>query len=126
MSNVGSVDGIKQRIVKMTETKLLPRIDNVYKESLRQMIATFGNLYYIDGNGNRVKVDCAHGNAERIAGRLKTDNSIVLPFITITEVDSARDTKRERYSPLLMHDVHWDNQTRRATRVLSLAPRPRS
>ena len=123
MSSVGSVDNIQQRIVKMTETKLLPRIDNVYKESLRQMIATFGNLYYIDGNGNRVKVDCAHGNAERIAGRLKTDNSIVLPFITITEVDSARDTKRERYSPLLMHDVHWDNQTRRATRVLSLAPR---
>ena len=118
-----NVENIQQRIVKMTETRLLPRIDNVYKESLRQMIATFGNLYYIDGNGNRIKVDCAHGNAERIAGRLKSDNNIVLPFITVSEVDSSRDAKRERYSPLLMHEVHWDNQKRRATRVLSLAPR---
>ena len=98
-----NVDDIKQRIVKMTETRLLPRIDNVYKESLRQMIATFGNLYYIDGNGNRIRVDCAHGNSERIAGRLKSDNNIVLPFITVSEVDSARDAKRERFSPLLMH-----------------------
>jgi len=118
-----NVENIKQRIVKMTETRLLPRIDNVYKESLRQMIATFGNLYYIDGNGNRIRVDCSHGNAERIAGRLKSDNNIVLPFITVSEVDSSRDAKRERYSPLIMHEVHWDDQKRRATRVLSLAPR---
>ena len=81
MSEVGSVDNVQQRIVKMTETRLLPRIDNVYKESLRQVIATFGNLYYIEGNGNRIKVNCAHGNAERIAGRLKTDNNVVLPSI---------------------------------------------
>lgn len=118
-----SVYDIKQQIVKMTETRLLPRIDNVYKESLRQMIATFSNLYYIDGNGNRIKVDCSHGNAERIAGRLKNENNIVLPFITISEVDSSRDEKRERYSPLLLQDVYWDQDKRRATRVLSLAPR---
>lgn len=118
-----SVEDIKQRIVQMTETRILPKIDNVYKESLRQMIATFGNLYYIDGNGNRIRVDCSHGNSERIAGKLASDNNIVLPIITISEVDSSRDAKRERYSPLLMHDVHWDNKMRRATRVLSLAPR---
>jgi len=118
-----SVYDIKQQIVKMTETRLLPRIDNVYKESLRQMIATFSNLYYIDGNGNRIKVDCSHGNAERIAGRLKNENNIVLPFISISEVDSSRDEKRERYSPLLLQDVYWDQDKRRATRVLSLAPR---
>lgn len=118
-----SVYDIKKQIVKMTETRLLPRIDNVYKESLRQMIATFSNLYYIDGNGNRIKVNCSHGNAERIAGRLKNENNIVLPFITISEVDSSRDEKRERYSPLLLQDVYWDQDKRRATRVLSLAPR---
>jgi len=118
-----NTEDIKRRIVQMTETKLLPTTDNVYKESLRQLIATFGNIYYIDGNGNRIKVDCAHGNAERIAGRLSTDNNVVLPFISVSEVDSSKDSKRERYSPLLVQDVHWDNQKRRATRVLSLAPR---
>jgi hypothetical protein len=30
-----SVEDIKQRIVLMTETRMLPRLDNVYKESLR-------------------------------------------------------------------------------------------
>jgi len=118
-----NVEDIQKRIVQMTETRILPKIDNVYKESLRQMIATFGNLYYIDGNGNRLKVGCTHGNSERLAGSLASDNNIVLPAITVAEVDSSRDKKRERFSPLLMHHVHWDNQHRRATRVLSLAPR---
>ena len=118
-----NVDSVKQRIVQMTETKLLPRIDNVYKESLRQMIATFGELYYIDGNGNRIQVDCTHGNSERIVASLKSDNNLVLPFITVSEVDAARDQKRERYSPLLMHGVYWDTEKRRALRILSLAPR---
>tara|TARA_R100001509_G_scaffold109743_1_gene65539 strand:+ start:1185 stop:1865 length:681 start_codon:yes stop_codon:yes gene_type:complete len=123
MYEVGSVSGIEQRIVQLTEAKILPRIDNIYKESLRQMISTFGGLYYIDGNGNRIKVDCAHGNTERIAGRLKTDNNIVLPFITVAEVDSARDQKRERFSPVLMHQSFYDRDKQRAVRLLSLAPR---
>lgn len=118
-----NVDSVKQRIVEMTETRLLPRIDNVYKESLRQMIATFGNLYYIDGNGNRIRVDCTHGNSERIVASLKSENNLVLPFITVAETDAARDKDRERYSPLLMHGVYWDNERRRALRILSLAPR---
>jgi len=118
-----NIQDIKKRIVQLTESRLLPRIDNVYKESLRQMIHVFGNLYYIDGNGNRIRVNCSHGNTERIAGRLKSDNNIVLPTITVSEVDAARDQKRERFSSVLMHDVLYDQSEKRAKRILSLAPR---
>ena len=50
-----SVDELKVRnqIADLTAPKLLPVIDNVYKESLRAMLHAFGNMYYIDGNNNR-------------------------------------------------------------------------
>ena len=79
---------IRNQIAELTAPKLLPVIDNVYKESLRAMLHAFGNMYYIDGNGNRVKVNCSHGNPERIAGKLKADNTLVLPMITIIESQS--------------------------------------
>lgn len=114
---------VRNQIVDLTTTKLLPVIDNVYKESLRSMLHTFGSMYYIDGNGNRVKVNCSHGNPERIAGRLKADNTLILPMITIVETQTNSDPNRMRYQNIISEKV-WDPDKRRATRVLSLPPRP--
>jgi len=114
---------VRNQIVNLTTTKLLPVIDNVYKESLRSMLHTFGNMYYIDGNGNRVKVNCSHGNPERIAGRLKADNTLILPMLTIVETQTESDQGRMRYQNIVS-ETKWDSDKRRATRVLSLPPRP--
>ena len=114
---------IRNQIAELTAPKLLPVIDNVYKESLRAMLHAFGNMYYIDGNGNRVKVNCSHGNPERIAGKLKADNTLVLPMITIVESQSTPDRSRGRYQSLINETV-WDEKKLRAQRVLSLPPRP--
>ncbi|MEK9696056.1 MAG: hypothetical protein VW270_09840, partial [Candidatus Poseidoniales archaeon] len=114
---------IRNQIVEMTTTKLLPVIDNVYKESLRSMLNIFGNMYYIDGNGNRIKVNCSHGNPERIAGRLKSDNTLVLPMITVVETQTASDMERMRYQHVIS-EKKWDSEKLKATRVLSLPPRP--
>ena len=114
---------VRNQIVDLTTTKLLPVIDNVYKESLRSMLHTFGSMYYIDGNGNRVRVNCSHGNPERIAGRLKADNTLILPMITIVETQTNSDPNRMRYQNVISEKV-WDPDKRRATRVLSLPPRP--
>tara|TARA_R100001509_G_scaffold161974_1_gene132409 strand:+ start:54 stop:728 length:675 start_codon:yes stop_codon:yes gene_type:complete len=114
---------VRNQIVEMTSTRLLPVIDNVYKESLRSMLHIFGNLYYIDGNGNRIKVNCSHGNPERIAGRLKADNTLILPMITIVETETESDSNRMRYQNIVSETV-YDSDKRRATRVLSLPPRP--
>tara|TARA_R100000231_G_scaffold18694_1_gene18874 strand:- start:349 stop:1002 length:654 start_codon:yes stop_codon:yes gene_type:complete len=114
---------VRNQIFKLTKTRLLPVIDNVYKESLRSMLHIFGNLYYIDGNTNRVKVKCSHGNPERIAGRLKADNTLILPMITIVETETESDSNRMRYQNIVSESV-YDSDKRRATRVLSLPPRP--
>src|SRR5210317_1592897 len=114
---------VRNQIVNLTTTKLLPVIDNVYKESLRSMLHIFGNLYYLDGNGNRIKVKCSHGNPERIAGRLKADNTLILPMITIVETQTDSDPERMRYQNI-MSETSWDPDKRRATRILSLPPRP--
>lgn len=114
---------VRNQIVDLTTTKLLPVIDNVYKESLRSMLHIFGNLYYIDGNGNRIRVNCSHGNPERIAGRLKADNTLILPMVTIVETQTDSDQSRMRYQNIIS-ETSWDPEKLRATRVLSLPPRP--
>ncbi len=114
---------VRNKIVDLTSTKLLPVIDNVYKESLRSMLHIFGNMYYIDGNGNRIKINCSHGNPERIAGRLKADNTLILPMITVVETQTESDQNRMRYQNIIS-EKSYDPKKRRATRVLSLPPRP--
>jgi hypothetical protein len=114
---------VRNRIKQMTTTKLLPVIDNVYKESLRSMLHIFGNIYYLDANANRVKVNCSHGNPERIVGKLKADNTLVLPMITIVETQTDSDPNRMRYQNLIS-ETTWDSEKLRATRVLSMPPRP--
>ena len=114
---------VRNQIVNLTTTKLLPVIDNVYKESLRSMLHIFGNIYYIDANGNRVKINCSHGNPERIVGRLKPDNTLILPMITVIKNQTDSDTTRMRYQNIIS-ESSWDENKRRATRVLSLPPRP--
>jgi hypothetical protein len=114
---------VRNRIKQMTTTKLLPVIDNVYKESLRSMLHIFGNIYYLDANANRVKVNCSHGNPERIVGKLKADNTLVLPMITVVETQTDSDPNRMRYQNLIS-ETTWDSEKLRATRILSMPPRP--
>jgi len=114
---------VRNKIVELTTPKILPVIDNVYKESLRSMLNIFGNVHYLDGNGNRVKIKCSHGNPERVAGRLKADNTLILPMITVVETMTDTDQNRGRYQNIIT-ETHWDAKKLRATRVLSLPPRP--
>ena len=72
---------LRNQVLEMTNDKVRPIIDNVYKESLRAMLFEFGNLHYIDGNSNKIKVKCIYGNPERISGRLKADNTLILPMV---------------------------------------------
>ena len=114
---------LRNKVMELSSPKLLAMLDNVYRESLRSMLYSFGNLYYIDGNGNRIKVKSTHGNPERIAGKLKADNTLILPMITIVETKTEPDLDRARYQNIIIEKA-WDPNKLRATRVLSLPPRP--
>ena len=114
---------LRNKVMELSSPKLLAMLDNVYRESLRSMLYSFGNLYYIDGNGNRIRVKSTHGNPERIAGKLKADNTLILPMITIVETKTEPDLDRARYQNIIIEKA-WDPNKLRATRVLSLPPRP--
>tara|TARA_R100001509_G_scaffold130196_1_gene83524 strand:- start:584 stop:1246 length:663 start_codon:yes stop_codon:yes gene_type:complete len=115
---------LRAQVLEMTDDKVRPVIDNVYRESLRAMLSEFGNLHYIDGNSNKIKVKCVYGNPERIAGRLKADNTLILPMVTIVETQTLNDDNRRRYNPVLVNEKYWDEEELRAKRIVSLSPRP--
>jgi hypothetical protein len=94
------IKSIRKQVLEMTEDKIRPVINNVYRENLRAMLNEFGSLYYIDGNNNKVNVKCVYGNPERIAGRLKSDNNLILPMVTIVESQTINDDTRRRYNPV--------------------------
>lgn len=122
MANVNY--NIRNQVIDMSEGRLLPAIDNLYKESLRSILNFLGNTYYIDGNGNREKVRCVYGQPERIASRLNADNTMILPLISINEIETQNSDDRRRHGHVIISEKKWDPKTRRATRVVSLAPRP--
>lgn len=88
------------------------------------MLHKFGDLYYIDGNNNTLKIKCIQGNPERIASRLVADNTMELPLLSITEIGTANSEDRRKNYNILMSEKNWDPKTRRATRIVFLAPRP--
>ena len=99
-------------------------ISKVYRETLRSMIHLFGDLFIIDSDDNIKKVDCMHGNQERVIAKLKQESNIILPVITVTQTTSDNDEKRNKFTPLLVNERYWDSDKHRAYRVLSFIPRP--
>lgn len=124
------MDSAKDKILKKILEKSNPStgmyIKKVYKDTLRFLISIFGDVYYIDKDNNSIRVKCFHANQERAVAKATVGDNITLPVITISENQSVRlsDTKRGKYSPLLVNKSYWDPEQNRAIRILSLAPRP--
>lgn len=113
---------IRKKIFKMTQAK--QNISFIYKESLRSMIASFNDLGYISAEDKFKEVKCLHANAERAIAKLKQEDNIILPMVTITQTTTANDDARRRQESVLVNEKYWDAKKNRAFRVLSLAPRP--
>jgi len=112
---------IRKKIFKMTQAKT--NISFVYKESLRSLIASFNDIVYFDDDDQVKDVKCIYGNAERTVAKLKQENNIILPIISIGQTTSDNDDKRRRYESILVHEKYFDEEKNRAFRLLSLSPR---
>jgi|15BtaG_2_1085339.scaffolds.fasta_scaffold00603_6 hypothetical protein len=112
---------VRKVIYKMTQAK--NNISFVYRESLRSMIASFNDVGYIDSEEKFNSIMCIHANAERAIAKLKQENNIILPIISIGQTTSDNDTARQKTESLLVNESYWDAEKNRAFRVLSLAPR---
>ena len=113
---------IRKKIYKMTQAK--NNISFVYRESLRSMIASFNDVGYIDSEEKFNSIMCIHANAERAVAKLKQENNIILPIISIGQTTSDNDVARQKTESLLVNESYWDAEKNRAFRVLSFAPRP--
>jgi hypothetical protein len=102
------------------------KVNNIpmfYREALRFMISKLGTLAYIDSETNLVDVKCVHANPERTIAKLKQENNIILPIISINQNSSSNADARRRYSPNIVAESFWSEEKKRAFRVISLAPR---
>jgi hypothetical protein len=98
-------------------------ISFVYKNLLRAMIVSFNDIGYISSEDKFTYIKCIHANAERAIAKLKQENNIILPIISIAQTISSNDDSRKRSENILVHEKFWDPEKHRAFRVLSLAPR---
>lgn len=113
---------VRAKLFKMTQAK--NNISFIYRESLRSMIASFNDIGHFNSEDKFVDIKCIHGNAERAIAKLKQENSIILPMISVAQTISDNDDERRRYESVLVHEKYWDEEKHRAIRILSLSPRP--
>jgi hypothetical protein len=112
---------IRKKIFDMTSAE--HNISFIYKDLLRTMIASFNDVGYISSEEKFINIKCIHANAERAVAKLKQENNIILPILSIAQTTTDNDVTRNRYESLLVHNKYWDADKNRAVRVLSLAPR---
>ena len=112
---------IRKKMYRMTQAE--NNISFIYKELLRSMIASFSELGYISSEEKFIKTKCVHANAERTIAKLKQDNNIILPIVSISQTVSNNNKNRRRAENVLVQEKWWDEEKQRAFRVLSFAPR---
>lgn len=96
----------------------------IYKEVIRSLISLFGNLYYLDGEGNLTRVKATHAAPERAVAKKFQENNMILPIITLHQVTAKSDEKKRRYDNVLIQTTSWDEDTQRAERIISHADVP--
>lgn len=112
---------IRKKMYKMTQAQ--NNISFVYRELLRSMIASFSDVGYISSEDKFTHMKCVHANAERTVAKLREDNNIILPILSIAQTISNNDTARNKPESLLVQEKYWDPDKARAFRILSFAPR---
>tara|TARA_R110002051_G_scaffold304708_1_gene374201 strand:+ start:417 stop:1172 length:756 start_codon:yes stop_codon:yes gene_type:complete len=96
----------------------------VYKEVLRSLIVSFGNLHYVTGDNKLTRIKSMHAAGERAVAKKFQENNVILPIITIHQLSAKGDDSKRRYDNLLIQNSVWDEDKQRAERVIGLADVP--
>ena len=115
-----------RHIIKQILDATLTQKDNisfVYRESLRSIKEIFSTLQYIKDDSSVVNIQCIHGNPERTIAKLKQDNNIILPIISVVQTSSEEDDQRRRPRQILLNKKVWSEPRQRAFRVVGFVPK---
>ncbi len=99
-------------------------VSEIYKETLRAMLSSFSQFYYINSENEAKKVKCIFANPERPIAKQFQENNIILPIISVSQVSTEEDNKRVRYKTSLVHEKYWDEDNQRAVRIVSIPSKP--
>ena len=123
VSNGRSANNIVRQLI-FEATKDGTNISHVYRETLRAIIDLFNGFSVIDGEDKVKKIKAIYGNPERpIAKQIQEDN-LILPIISVSQPTTSDNPDRLKYFPMVVEEAIWDERKQRATRIVSLAPRP--
>lgn len=99
-------------------------IKQVYKETLRQLLAFFGSFSYINKEDQVIGVKAIPAHQERAIAKINEDKNLILPIISVGEASSDNDDNRRRNGSIIVPGTIWDDKKRRAIRTLSFPARP--
>lgn len=105
-------------------TKNGTNISHVYRETLRSIIELFNRFSIIDSQDKVIKVKGIHANPDRSVAVQVWEDNLILPIISISQLDTVSNIDRSGYSPKVVDQAVWDDKKQRAVRVVSLSPRP--
>ena len=125
-SGVSTAQAAKKIILDqiIASERVQNKISMVYKETLREMLRIFNEIFYMNSENALVNIKCVHGTPERTIAKLKQETNIILPTLSVTQTISLDDKLRRKTDYTLLHNVWWDEAKQRAYRVVSMAPRP--
>jgi hypothetical protein len=121
-SNITSQEYQLDLIQRMDKKSVLPL--NGYKEIVRFLLNEFNDLPYLNEEMEIVLSKCRYGNPERTVARLNQEDNMILPLITVSQNSITENEDRRRYFPVIMNTTYWNEEKKKAERVISLCDRP--
>jgi len=122
VSDVTSQEYMLNLIQQMNKKMVIPI--NGYKEIVRFLLSEFNGLPYMNHELEIIKVKCRYGNPERTVAKLKEDDNMILPLLTVSQDSILEDDARRRFYPVIMNNTYFNQDTQRAERIISLCDRP--
>ena len=97
---------------------------NGYKEIVRFLLNEFDGLPYMNHEMEIINVKCRYGNPERTIAKLKEDDNMIIPLLTVSQDSIIEDDKKRRFFPIIMNNTYFNEDTQRAERIISFCDRP--
>ncbi len=123
VSDVGEDPTMWARRKIAERTNKVNIIPHFYRDALQYIISKLGTLGYMNSEDKVVDVRCIHANPERTIAKLKQENNIILPIISISQNSSANADNRRRPAAQIINETFWSEEKKRAVRIISEAPR---
>ena len=111
-----------------TELKTLDKKNrnrlNFYREYTEALITNLKGMSIVDSQGRALEdIDVFFGNPERAVAKINETKNLRLPVLSVSIVNTQEDVNRRKPDFNVVMERKFDATTRRATRVVSLAPK---